>query len=205
MLVCASTPSLPQDLETMSRIPNYLLVRPGETFVWDIPNATAEVAQASGAINGQDPSTVQFEYGKEYTYEGTQPLVIRYYYNLSAPYAVLLNMQYAAPLPDAGIVQTIHNRTSAYTSNGRVFFTWQTIGRPVSVFLEWDNLDAYAASVGLGLIIKEKGRLQIMTVPTDKVSVFLAGPPEVTLTLTEGRVDMRWYATGVVPTERRDD
>ncbi|QAY18175.1 hypothetical protein [Thermus phage TSP4] len=182
--------------------PSYLLVRPGEEFVWDIPDELHvgyAFMTSSGKLNGVNLQEASLEYGKRYLYEGNEPLVIAYYYALRAPYGVLVNEQLTAPLPDAGTVQRIHKKPSTYTSNGRVFFHWNITGKPVTVSMEWEKLDPYQAGASLGILLNLKGAAQVVTVPTDKVSVLLAGAPEVVVSVSEGYASMNWYASGTIP------
>ncbi|ABU97046.1 hypothetical protein P74p96 [Thermus phage P74-26] len=186
-----------------SLFPNYLLAYPGESFVWDVSDdALVSVlfqGPSDGALNGTPVSELdRLEYGKKYTYQGSDLLVVEYYLKSGSPWAVLLNEQYAAPLPSSLHVQRLRRRTSRLTINGKVLFSWTISGKPVYVQLDWEDLDPLAASVGIVVIATSQGNLQTLTLPAKERLVLLAGPPEVQATLSEGRTSMHWYAAGKV-------
>jgi hypothetical protein len=183
--------------------PNYLIVAPGDSFVWDIPDSALSnimlYGPANGTLNYVSVSEIaNLEYNKRYTYEGDGLLVIEYYLNSGSPWAVLLNEQYAAPLPTSHNVQRLRRRVSANTINGRVLFSWKISGKPVYVQVEWENLNPLAASVSMAAIATSRGSLQTLTIPGKERFILLAGPPEVQAILTEGKVQMNWYAAGKV-------
>ncbi len=183
--------------------PNYLIVAPGDSFVWDIPDSALSgvmfYSPANGKLNHVSVSEItNLEYNKRYTYEGDGLLVIEYYLNSGSPWAVLLNEQYAAPLPVSHNIQRLRRRVSANTINGRVLFSWKISGKPVYVQIEWEHLNPLAASVSMAIIATSRGALQTLTIPGKERLILLAGPPEVQATLTEGKVQMNWYAAGKV-------
>jgi hypothetical protein len=187
----------------MPLFPNYLIVAPGESFVWDVPDSALSnvmlYAPANGTLNYVSVSEIDnLEYNKHYTYEGSGLLVIEYYLNSGSPWAVLLNEQYAAPLPTSYNVQRLRRRVSTNTINGRVLFSWKVSGKPVYVQVEWEGLDPLTASVSMATIATSRGALQSLTIPSKERLILLAGPPEVQATLTEGKVQMNWYAAGKV-------
>lgn len=180
--------------------PNYLIANNGDLFVWDIPTdelLSVEIVMGQdGYLNNVPVNNVELTYGEQYEYKGSSPLVLRYFYKSGSPYAVTLDLQYAEPLPDNVNVSYIRRRPFAYTSGGRVLFGWRESDKPVSVFLEWESINPYTASVGIGKILEKKGLIQALGVPFHG-QIILAGTPEVTLTVSQGVAEMSWYATGV--------